>query len=236
MLDVILSVLETNAENCRRWRKKRKIHDPDFSTKEAVRKRQDRKERTPAQIERDRNTARERMKRYREKKNSEKQQEHVVTGKDNHIILTRNQREKLRLKWSDAKRKYRVNLGLQKKRRIKEKERFSKQTQRTPTIDVSKLNKSETCPQDSNSNDDYTPQAKRQAICRIKKKLPTEPKKYASVVSGLLNTTTRKRKALSSILSLTPSKKQRLHFLEESLKSVGEKLEKHKSSGKTKDI
>jgi len=131
---------------------------------------------------------------------------------------------------------FRANLGPQKKRRIREKERFCKQTQRTPTIDVSKLNKSETCPQDSNSNDDYTPQAKRQAVCRIRKKLPTEPKKYASVVCGLLNTTPRKMKALSSIVSLTPSKKQRLNFLEESIKSVGEKLEKHKSSGKTKDI
>ena len=56
------------------------------------------------------------------------------------------------------------------------------------------------------------------------------------MVCGLLNTTPRKRKALSSIVSLTPSKKQRLNFLEDSIKSVGEKLEKHKSSGKTKDI
>ena len=32
--------------------KKAKYFDPDFSMKEAVRKRQDRKERTPAQIER----------------------------------------------------------------------------------------------------------------------------------------------------------------------------------------
>ena len=81
---------------------------------------------------------------------------------------------------------FRANLGPQKKRRIREKERFSKQTQRTPTIDVSKLNKSETCPQDSNSNDDYTPQTKRQAVCGIRNKLPTEPKKYAFVVYLIL--------------------------------------------------
>ena len=56
------------------------------------------------------------------------------------------------------------------------------------------------------------------------------------MVCGLLNITPRKRKALSSIVSLTPSKKQRLNVLEESIKSVGEKLEKHKSSGKTKNI
>jgi hypothetical protein len=47
------------------------------------------------------------MRIFREKKNSEEQQENAVTGKDNHIILTRNQREKLRLKWRDAKKKYR---------------------------------------------------------------------------------------------------------------------------------
>lgn len=48
------------------------------------------------------------MRRFKEKKNSEEEQQvNAVTGKDNHIILTRNQREKLRLKWRDAKRKYR---------------------------------------------------------------------------------------------------------------------------------
>jgi hypothetical protein len=47
------------------------------------------------------------MRRFREKKNSEEQQENAMTGKENHIILTRNEREKLRLKWRDAKRKYR---------------------------------------------------------------------------------------------------------------------------------
>jgi hypothetical protein len=36
------------------------------------------------------------MRIFREKKNSE-EQENAVTGKENHIILTRNEREKLRL-------------------------------------------------------------------------------------------------------------------------------------------
>ena len=99
--------------------------------------------------------------------------------------------------------------------------------------------KSKDCP--SNEDDDsesltFTPEARRKALYRIRQRMPTDSKKYAAVLTGLLNTTPRKRKAISKVVSLTPSKKQRLDFLEESMQSLRRKVAESKKTNKEADV
>lgn len=101
---------------------------------------------------------------------------------------------------------FRAKLGPQKKRRIKERDIISKgKTHKT-------VEPKEACEMNEASvEDDYTPEAKRKAFSRVKKKkLPSEPKKYASLVETCISYgTPRKRKLLSETF-LTPSKRKRL--------------------------
>ncbi|VDH99491.1 Hypothetical predicted protein [Mytilus galloprovincialis] len=214
-----------NAENCKRWRDQRK-NDPTFRQIQAERKKEERKSRTPAQVERDRSTARERMRRYREKQKSKE------TEKENlqlTCILTRSQKEKQRGKWRDAKRNYRAKLGPQKKRRIRERDRISKveKQKKMEPKEGSETN-------DAFVDDDYTHAAKRKAFSRLKKKMPSEPKKFVSLIQTcILKATPRKRKLFSDS-HLTPSKKARLDFLEESMVSLKQNLDIQKSSNARK--
>ncbi|CAC5407204.1 unnamed protein product [Mytilus coruscus] len=216
---------DKNAENCKRWRDQRK-NDPTYRQIEAERKREEQKSRTPAQVERDRSTARERMRRYREKQKSKE------TEKENlqfTCILTRSQKEKQRGKWRDAKRNYRAKLGPQKKRRIRERDRISKakKQKKMEPKEGSEIN-------DAFVDDDYTHAAKRKAFSRLKKKMPSEPKKFVSLIQTcILNATPRKRKLFSET-HLTPSKKARLDFLEESVESLKQNLDIQKSSNTRK--
>ena len=57
-------------------------------------------------ISRDRRTAKDRMRRMREKRKADDQNA-SHTNKENHVILTRQQREKQRKKWREAKQRYR---------------------------------------------------------------------------------------------------------------------------------
>lgn len=85
--------------------------------------------------------------------------------------------------------------------------------------------KSKDCPNDDDDAESptFTLEAKRKALYRIRQRMPTDAKKYAAVLTGLMKTTPRKRKAISKTVSLTPSKKQRLDFLEESMQNMRKK-------------
>jgi hypothetical protein len=111
-------------------------------------------------------------------------------------------------------------LGSQKKRRIKEKDKVYRQGRQQ--VAVKKI-ESKDCPNDDEKDAEsptFTPEAKRKALYRIRQRMPTDAKKYAAVLTGLMKTTPRKRKAISETVSLTPSKKQRLDVLEESMQNM----------------
>lgn len=83
-------------------------------------------------------------------------------------------------------------------------------------------------------DDDYTHAAKRKAFSRLKKKMPSEPKKFVSLIQTcILKAIPRKRKLFSET-HLTPSKKARLDFLEESMVSLKQNLDIQKSSNTRK--
>ena len=92
----------TNAERCQWYRENAKLRDAGFMERERLRQLHKRHNRTPEQRERDNETARERMRRYREKKKLEGSS--TVKAKP---VLTRKQTETQRQKWKEYKRKQR---------------------------------------------------------------------------------------------------------------------------------
>ncbi|MEW8548475.1 MAG: hypothetical protein AB2693_33650, partial [Candidatus Thiodiazotropha sp.] len=108
---VFRSGVTSNAERCKKYRAKKIAEDPNFLDTERQRHRQYRLSRTPEQIQRDRETAKHRMKRLRLKKaeSAGTTSDDVNCSKTKHI-MTRKQTEQQRVKWRDAKRKYRYCL------------------------------------------------------------------------------------------------------------------------------
>ena len=104
----------------------------------------------------------------------------------------------------------RSGLSSQKKRRIREKDRERKQ------VNVSKSQKPTEPTTSEKSAERYTPEAAREAVYRVKSRLPKDPLKYAAVVIGLIKSATpNKRKAIDGEIPIhTPRKKRRLEFSE----------------------
>lgn len=98
--------------------------------------------------------------------------------------------------------------------------------------------KSKDCPNDDDDAESptFTLEAKRKALYRIRQRMPTDANKYAAVLTGLMKTAPRKRKAISKTVSLTPSKKQRLDFLEKSMQNMRKKVEESKKTNKEADV
>ena len=56
--------------------------------------------------------------------------------------------------------------------------------------------KSTDCPSSEDDDSDsptFTPEVKRKALYKIMQRMPTDAKKYAAVLTGLMNTTPRNR-------------------------------------------
>ncbi|VDI68129.1 Hypothetical predicted protein [Mytilus galloprovincialis] len=87
----------------------------------------------------------------------------------------------------------------------------------------------------SNSEGYKTSDAFRKAVYRAKQQLPTSPKQFATVLSGLaVKATLRKRKALNEEgILLTPSKRRRLNLYDKSYSRNIEEL-KNKSTKRKK--
>lgn len=173
----------------------------------------------------------------RMRKLREKQKEQTLNKPDKvKVVLTRQQKQKKRKQWREAKQKYRAKLGPQKRRRIREKNKNYQASKRNPVTDELKKCHNDGSAELDAESQKYTPEAKRKALYRVRQHMPSDAKKYAAVLTGLMKTTPRKRKAISKEVSLTPTKKQRLDFLEESMQNVKGELEKSKNTNKTADV
>ncbi|KAJ8047473.1 hypothetical protein HOLleu_06479 [Holothuria leucospilota] len=187
---------------------------------ERIRARLFRMKRTEEQKARDRELGRERSRRYRQKHKGEANS----TGEGPAKKVTRAERQALREKWRLAKQKQRMNMSVQKRRRINEKRRESYALRNKP--DSSAVTPPTNQPEAFDSNS-----ALRKAVSRSLRILPKNSTKFAQVMSSIVKRATPKRKkALQDRIILSPTQKRRLDFLERnSVRSVIEEIKKKRS-------
>ncbi|XP_070564656.1 trichohyalin-like [Ptychodera flava] len=123
--------------------------------------------------------------------------------------LDRDRQEKRREYWHEKKRQQRASMSSQKKRRIRErqaqKRRQKQMKQRLEATDKQKeqaATKSQSCSGYAKQN------TRRKAIHRVKRHLPASPTKYATVVKGLLENLSPKKKAAVEKIGLTSIKEK----------------------------
>ena len=212
---------EKNREGCRQYRlavKNDPIRHAEEKMKAKERRRKYREtmsEETKAKI---REQNRIRQQRRREKQAEKKETQKKLTEKK----LTRKEHEKLKVLWRERKRAHRSKLSSQKKRRIRERDREWRREKRARmgAEDSMKTPVRPTTPAaDSGStiSASFSSTAKRKAVSRARSRLPKQARKYASVISSLINNASPSKKAALRELGIDtspPRKKRRLDFNE----------------------
>ena len=159
--------------------------------------RQQEKNLTESEKERIKEGQRIRQKRYMEKK---RQEGHQKTEKRK----TRAEQEKQREQWRQRKKISRDKMTAQKHRRIKEKDAAYRKKKRAKTTEQFST---PTAPENSNldqTTSTFSSSARRKAISRVRKALPKQPNKFASVVQGLLTGASTPQKDAMSNSGLPP--------------------------------
>ena len=195
-------------ERSRRYREKLK-QDPDrlrqIRENAAERKRTYRANRSEKRKEIDRRTGLIRQKKYiqRQTEAASPQQ-----GKSK----TRATHEKEKEYWRNKKREQRAALSSQKKRRIKEKD---KEYRRKRRAQLSESLPASSQPTETSSSAVHTPAARRKALSRAKRHMPTNPTKYAGIVSDMISKATPEQQIALEQEGITPnlkSTKKKLQF------------------------
>ncbi|XP_021340435.1 uncharacterized protein LOC110441574 [Mizuhopecten yessoensis] len=137
---------------------------------------------------------------------------------------TRQEEERIiekRERWRSQKQNQRSKLSSQKKRRIREKDRERKRKQKKQGNSETTSSTHENVSGPSLSDD-----ALRKAVYRAKLKIPKSPKKYAEVVTKLVqNTTPRKTEALRKKGITSPNARKKLDMLTETLSATYKSME-----------
>ena len=194
----------SNAESCKIWREKQK-KNPGYKKLEAERKKLSRAQRTPKQIEHDKQLSRARSSEYRKRQKERGGGCKDATTTKKEKPLTRLQLDRKRKRDREYKSKYRQGLSVQKKRRIREKDTNAHRSKRKNTKPSSSS--------EENNNEFYSKDAKYKAIQRTRKSMPKDAEKYVQVLEGLeKNVTPRKRKLLQE--RGRPSPKRRKMMME----------------------
>ncbi|XP_033754519.1 uncharacterized protein LOC117343464 [Pecten maximus] len=181
--------------------------------------------------------ARIRNQRYRQKKKSEPGFNIYITNKR---AYTRNATEKQRETWKKVKRDQRSNMSAQKRRRVNERRRELYALKKQGKKAVSNASSSS---RSSSSNTSVVPSggfpsaaAKRKAISRSLRILPTDANKFADVVSSIIaKTTPNKKAALMKKCITSPGAKKRLDYLETTQMGIRDKIEELKCRRNSKD-
>ena len=87
----------------------------------------------------------------------------------------------------------RTKIGSQKKQRIKEKDKVYRQGRRLKKNVKRVKSKDEV---NDSEIPKFTPEAKRKVLYKIRQRMPTDAKKYAAVLTSLINTTPEKGRPL----------------------------------------
>ncbi|PIK53459.1 hypothetical protein BSL78_09645 [Apostichopus japonicus] len=148
--------------------------------------------------ERTNETARLRMKKYRERKRLENIHE-KVNAKSDRSMQTRSEKEKKsnqREKWRLYKQRYRAGLNSQKRRRIREKDAAAKRNKAHKRQLDNPEPPASTNTENVGNSTFPSPNARRKAISRARLSIPKTREKYAEVVAALVNKASPRKKDL----------------------------------------
>ena len=217
-------VAKSAAERQRQYRKRVKEDAALYGQHrayETLRLAEYRHNRSDDRIEHDRVTARLRMQKYRQRK-----KEAGEVSASSCKRKTRATSETKRNQWKQEKQNQRAKLNQQQKRRINEKRRRNYALKKEL-----KTNRPEISANSSVMSAYKTPSARKMAIARSLRVLPKSPEKFAEVVSNIIHRTTpRRHAALDRKCILSPTKKKKLSFLEQtSIQLVLTEIKKRRS-------
>lgn len=176
---------------------------------------------------RQRENARIRQQRLREKRKQNGVK--IVSSKK----VTRAEYERKKDYNRDMKRRERANMSGQKRRRIREKDRTRKREKVAAKCKHSPSLSTPSKPQP------YSSTARRKAISRIVSRMPSDASKYASIISGMISKATPSRKdalRAEGVLTSPDKVKKQLNFCEKLPEIFKEDSKKEKDRSKRRFI
>ncbi|KAJ8018147.1 hypothetical protein HOLleu_44021 [Holothuria leucospilota] len=210
----------------RRIKESKEIYDV-FREHEKIRSRLWRLNRNSEVKAKEREQARIRAQRYRQKYKGERSSQSAKMSKK----VTRAEKQALQEKWRKAKRKYPSNMSSQKRRRVNELRR----QKHAESKHVSTIHNQS--PDPSSEGLFTSDSARRKAVSRSLRVLPKDPQRFAEVITSMVKTATPKKKnALKRRMILSPSQKKRQDFLNKnSVKAIIQQI-KHSRSRKDLEL